>query len=252
MSDANVEKFQQQLKDAGHDPGPIDGFMGNHTGSAYTAFAKAQGIPVQKVEIVNSKTMRAIFPFNYAKESAAASPPVLQPLATIVDPPWITQAKSVMGLHEVRDNARLSEFMASDGDFLGDPSEFPWCGDLVHTCIQLALPKEPFPGALGENPYWALNWQLFGEDAPAVPYGCVGVWRRSGGGHVGFIVGKTPDGLWYHVLGGNQSNTVSIAKMPVTSGKGLTFVAARMPVTWGVPDVLPVYEKAGDASGKVT
>lgn len=124
--------------------------------------------------------------------------------------PWITEAKTVFGLHEVRDKAALQKYLRSDGKTLGDPSALPWCGDFVETVIKKVLPKEPFPGALGENPYWARNWLLLGKEV-APCYGCVLVFGRDGGGHVGFAVGE--DATDYYVLGGNQGNTVSITRI---------------------------------------
>ena len=41
---ADVEKAQKALKQAGHDPGPIDGVMGDQTSAALRAYQKAQGL----------------------------------------------------------------------------------------------------------------------------------------------------------------------------------------------------------------
>lgn len=84
------------------------------------------------------------------------------------------------------------------------------CGDFVETCIALALPQETLP----RNPYLARNWLTFGKKSgPAL--GAVAVfWRgsRNGtSGHVGFYAGE--DATHIHVLGGNQSNRVSIARI---------------------------------------
>jgi peptidoglycan hydrolase-like protein with peptidoglycan-binding domain len=43
---ADVERAQQALKQAGHDPGPIDGVMGAQTSAALKAYQKAQGLRV--------------------------------------------------------------------------------------------------------------------------------------------------------------------------------------------------------------
>lgn len=43
---ADVQRAQQALKEAGHDPGPIDGVMGARTRSALEAYQKAQGLEV--------------------------------------------------------------------------------------------------------------------------------------------------------------------------------------------------------------
>jgi hypothetical protein len=45
------------------------------------------------------------------------------------------------------------------------------------------------------------------------------VFGRDGGGHVGFLVGQSADR--YYVLGGNQSNCVSIA--PIAKSRAMGF-----------------------------
>lgn len=138
--------------------------------------------------------------------------------------PWIVEGKRVFGLHEVKDNAALCTWLKSDGKTLGDPKALPWCGDYVETCIEKTLPNEPLPGALGENPYWARNWALFGKEVKPC-YGAVGVFVRDGGGHVGFLVGE--DATDWYVLGGNQGNTVSIVRIDKKR-----MIAARWPSTY--------------------
>jgi uncharacterized protein (TIGR02594 family) len=124
--------------------------------------------------------------------------------------PWVAETHAVLGLHETRNRAALSAWLRSDGKTLGDPSRLPWCGDLVDTAIARALPNEPRPGALGVNPYWARNWLLLG--VPCLPsFGCIAVFVRDGGGHVGFLVGE--DATHYHVLGGNQGDRVSVVRI---------------------------------------
>ena len=114
------------------------------------------------------------------------------------------------GLHEGRDNAELRKFLKSDGPTLGDPAKLPWCGDFVETCIAVSLPDVGIPN----NPYLARNWLKFGNTVDPC-FGAVMVfWRgsRSGtSGHVGFYYSEDAD--TYHVLGGNQSNSVNVSKM---------------------------------------
>jgi uncharacterized protein (TIGR02594 family) len=124
--------------------------------------------------------------------------------------PWIAAGKAVFGYHEIRDNKYLKKWLRSDGASLGDPAALPWCGDYVETCIKNSLPKEPFPGPLGENPYWARNWNYFGLKCEPC-YGCVLIFKRGDGGHVGFGIGE--DTTDFYVLGGNQSNAVTIARI---------------------------------------
>ena len=143
------------------------------------------------------------------------------------DLPWMQIARSVLGLHESRDNAALRQWLRSDGATLGDPAILPWCGDFVETCIKLALPDERFPGPLGQNRYWARNWIYFGEPTQAT-YGAIAVFGRVGGGHVGFVVGDDETGN-FAILGGNQSNAVTITRI---AKNRLLEGGLRWPETW--------------------
>ena len=81
----------------------------------------------------------------------------------------------------------------------------PWCGTF---CAQVfkevglghKIPKEFFR---------AKAWENVGTKLDKPAYGCVVTFTRDGGGHVGFVVGKTSKGM-LKVLGGNQSNQVNI------------------------------------------
>jgi hypothetical protein len=59
----------------------------------------------------------------------------------------------------------------------------------------------------------ALEWASFGTSVPkgAAALGDVLVFKRKGGGHVGLYVGH--DASAFHVLGGNQSDRVSITRL---------------------------------------
>src|SRR5690606_38980162 len=124
--------------------------------------------------------------------------------------PWLAEAERRKGLHERRDGAKLAAFLRSDGATLGDPTALPWCGDFVETCMALALPEEPLPA----NPYLARNWLSFGVPCAPVRGAVLVFWRGSpkgSAGHVGFHAGE--DAEAFHVLGGNQSDSVSMARI---------------------------------------
>jgi uncharacterized protein (TIGR02594 family) len=144
--------------------------------------------------------------------------------------PWIKEAIKVIRLHEVYDNKALSVWLKSDGSTLGDPAKWAWCGDFVHSVIRLGLPNERFPGPLGQNPYWALNWRHFGVGLLRPAYGAVASITRDGGGHVGFVVGEDDD--HYYLLGGNQGNRVSVAPFSKTRFVPESF---RWPSIWPRP-----------------
>jgi uncharacterized protein (TIGR02594 family) len=145
------------------------------------------------------------------------------------DPPWIYEGRKVIGLHEVRDNYVLRTWLYSDGSRLGDPAQLPWCGDFAETAMKRGLPGEVFTGVMKENPYYAQNWAYFGVETQPV-YGCVVVFKRPGGGHVGFAVGQ--DNLNYMVLGGNQGDKVSVVPVPKAR-----CIATRWPSSYANPKV---------------
>jgi uncharacterized protein (TIGR02594 family) len=146
-----------------------------------------------------------------------------------VEPPWIVEGKKVFGLHESRNNAELRRWLVSDGKTLGDPKANPWCCDYVETAIKNTLPKEQFPNPLGQNLYWARNWIYFGVATQPCMW-CVMVFSRDGGGHVGFAVGE--DATDYYVLGGNQSDSVNIARISKSR-----LLGCRWPSTYKNPNV---------------
>ena len=187
-----IRLIQRGLEDLGHSPGTPDGLWGPRTARALKALLAAKGRP------------------------APAAPP--RPL------PWITEARSALGRHEARDRSWLMDWLMRDGRSLGDPARNPWCGDFVETCIRVALPEEPLLGALGANPYWARNWLLFGEEVEPVPCAVL-VFSRGSGGHVGFAVGQ--DETHFYVLGGNQSDAVTVARLARSR-----LLGARWPVTF--------------------
>jgi uncharacterized protein (TIGR02594 family) len=208
---------QEALRRHGFDPGPVDGIIGPRTESAIVAFKRSRGLLARA--FVGEVTWAALM-------SEAA--PQTEPL------PWLAEGRRVMGWHERADNAALRDWLRSDGRALGDPARFPWCGDFVETCIRLALPSEPFTGALKQNPYWALNWRGFGVSCEPCRGAVVSI-TRDGGGHVGFAVGQDPAHIY--VMGGNQSNRVSVA--PIARAR---FVAQswRWPLTWGAAHRKPL------------
>lgn len=81
-----------------------------------------------------------------------------------------------------------------------------WCGlFMAYAAKQAGFPPEFV------NPLGARNWLLWGDKAKTPMLGDVLVFSRKGGGHVGIYVGE--DASAYHVLGGNQSDTVNIKRV---------------------------------------
>ena len=186
--------IQRALIHQGFDLGPFgaDGAMGPLTRRAIAEFEAKHGLKADgEPDSAFIKTLLG---------SAAETPWF----------PWYAEAERRMGLNENRDKVELSTFLKSDGSSVGDPTKLPWCGDFVETCMALSLPHEPLPA----NPYLARNWLKFGVDCAPTEGAVLVFWRGSKtgtSGHVGFCAGE--DSVAFHVLGGNQGNSVSIARI---------------------------------------
>jgi len=204
--DDAIRLIKSGLAKLGHAPGAIDGRWGVRTARALRQLIAANG------------------------RAASLSPQ--GPL------PWITEAKTALGRNEARDRIWLMDWLKRDGRSLGDPSKNPWCGDFVETCIRTGLPDEPLLGALGTNPYWARNWLLFGQESKPVT-GAVLIFERGSGGHVGFAVGQ--DDMHFYVLGGNQSDAVTIARIIKSRLMGASWPATYPPRPQRLPTI-----KAGE------
>ncbi len=80
-----------------------------------------------------------------------------------------------------------------------------WCGLwMAVVCVRASW--EPVA-----NPLWARNWTRWQRPADRPSLGDVLVFERGEGGHVGIYVGE--DRTAFHVLGGNQSDAVTITRI---------------------------------------
>ena len=217
-----VTELQQALKALGFDPGPIDGAIGRRTIAAITAFQQSRGLVADGV--AGARTQAAL---------ASARPPLASPLASLAMP-WLLEAQRCLGITETR-GAANNPLIIGWGRRLRisyTDDEIPWCGLFVAHCTGSQLPAEPLP----VNPLGARNWARFGI-ACAIPQpGAIMVfWRKSlasGLGHVAFYIGE--DAASFHVLGGNQGDTVSVTRLPRAR-----FVTARWPATAPPPTGSP-------------
>ncbi len=211
----NTREVQAALLSLGFDPGPVDGISGAKTRAAIKAFQKAAGIPFDG--IAGPKTWEALARM-LGKPAPVKAPP----------PPWFEELLRRKGLHEVKNRSALMAWLRSDGKTLGDPAKLPWCGDAIQTCLALTLPDEPQP----VNPYLARNWLKIGVKLETPVLGCILVfWRGSkagSSGHVGLYAGE--DGSNFIVLGGNQSDSISLVKIAKSR-----LLGARWPSTYPLP-----------------
>jgi uncharacterized protein (TIGR02594 family) len=203
--------LQSRLTAHGYDIS-VDGDWGRASITALKSFQKAQGLAVSAV--ADNPTITAL------KHDPDASARVSMPPAETM-PPWMAEMHRRMGLHEVRDNAKLIDFLKI-GRFLGNPKNLPWCGDAVESCIAKTLTAEPLPS----NPFFAQAWATFGINVGVPLVGSIGVikWNASSG-HVGIVAGIEGDKVV--LLGGNQSNTINLSSFARSK-----FIAFRWPKTF--------------------
>ena len=116
--------------------------------------------------------------------------------------------------------------------------DIPWCGLFA---AWVAMNRVNNPGEVVKSPLWARNWAKYGAKAPIPSLGDILVFSRGSGGHVGFYVAE--DSTAYHVLGGNQGNKVSIARVAKDR-----LIAARRPPYQTVPAAVKPYRVASSGA----
>ena len=138
---------------------------------------------------------------------------------------WIDAGSRYIGLAEIKGgkhNPKILEWWKLIGASWFKDDETPWCGAFVGG----VLAENGFnvlPGGKGAS---ARAWNDYGVklDKPAV--GCIVIFSRDGGGHVGFVVGKDQKGNLM-VLGGNQGDSVNIK--PFSTSRVIGY---RWPSVW--------------------
>lgn len=199
----NVRDIQQALKDLGFDPGPIDGIRGRKTIKAIKEFQAANNLASDG--LVGPLTRAILF-----KEG---EPALEMEFEIPITMPWMDAAYNLIGTQEQPGRGSNQAIMgwAEELELTSyDDDDIPWCGLFVAHCIGSQLPEEGLP----TNPLGARKWKNFGYEV-SPRFGAVMVfWRGSPSGwkgHVGFYWAEDDDA--YHILGGNQSNTVSVTRI---------------------------------------
>lgn len=156
---------------------------------------------------------------------------------------WLNVANSLLGTKEVPgtgNNPTIMGWAKKLGTkILGivyNADSVPWCGVTVAYCMNevgIAPPKISVR---------AKSWATWGVGLKVPVPGCVVVFERKGGGHVGFAVAESKTA--YLVLGGNQGDKVSKAWIDKSR-----CIAWRWPAGVAVPKVpLPWSQSTGSTS----
>jgi uncharacterized protein (TIGR02594 family) len=156
-----------------------------------------------------------------------------------MEPQYLTYAKSLIGTKEVRGpkhNPIILQWLVNLGAWWRE-DETPWCGIYVAECLR------KFGYGIPKFYMRAKAYLDYGTEIKEPCLGCIVVFGRKGGGHVGFVVGYDLFGNLL-VLGGNQGNEVNIKSFALSRVLGY-----RLPSGfWLDPQPLQVLNFSGELS----
>jgi uncharacterized protein (TIGR02594 family) len=129
----------------------------------------------------------------------------------VAEPEWLTAARSYLGTAEkpgAMDNPTIVQFFHDVGHARVNDDETAWCAAFVGSMLERT-------GHLSTRALNARSYLSCGMALAQPRLGCIVVFRRGNSswqGHVAFYISH--DENYVRVLGGNQSNRVSIATYP--------------------------------------
>lgn len=148
--------------------------------------------------------------------------------------PWVKEACKFIGLQEIKGSKHNPEIVQMWKDIKRGgikDDETPWCAAFVGAMLErVGIKSSRFESAASY-----LQW---GNKIDKPVYGCIAVFSRVGGGHVGFVVGQTENGNLL-ILGGNQSDGVNIKAFSRDRVTGY-----RWPGSVAIQDFLPTGNNA--------
>lgn len=123
---------------------------------------------------------------------------------------WVQEARKHIGTREIpgpRNEPKILQWWKAikRGGIKSDA--VPWCAAFVGGCLEAV-------GLVSSRYESARSYLTWGAALSEPVYGCIVIFSRKNGGHVGFVVGTDTSGRLM-VLGGNQNDSVSIAPFNV-------------------------------------
>jgi len=123
------------------------------------------------------------------------------------DFPWLAIADKEYGVIEIpgkEHNPRVLEYLSTVtniGPVWRSQDETPWCSAFVNWCVEKA-------GYVGTKSALSTSWLKWGRKIDTPIKGCIAIFSRDGGGHVGFYIDETPtlSENYIRILGGNQEH----------------------------------------------
>lgn len=158
----------------------------------------------------------------------------------IAEPLWLTEARKHIGVREIpgvnHHHLIVAMWKAIKRGGIRD-DETPWCAAFVGFCLEGA-------GIVSSRFESAKSYMTWGRALPGPVHGCIVVFTRQGGGHVGFFTGADREGRLL-VLGGNQGNEVNIRAFPRDRVSGY-----RWPLAVPLPDTALAIGEAPATTGE--
>lgn len=154
---------------------------------------------------------------------------------------WIDTARAYIGTREypgANSNPVILNFwkLARLAGIQND--NVPWCSGFACAAMEANGIRSPRSDS-------AKSWLSWGSPLSAPVLGCVVVFDRPGGNHVGFVVGQDKDGNLM-VLGGNQGDAVSIAAFSRTRVAGYRWPLG-VPMSGALPYMAPTQFSQSEA-----
>lgn len=214
----STKEIQQALSDAGFNPGTIDGVRGRRTIRAIKEFQTANGLVADGLIGPNTKAVL----FKDHGEDESENEEFVIP-STI---PWLETAFGLVGTQEqpgIGSNEAILGWAENLDVTSYNDDDIPWCGLFVAHCVGSQMPEETLPN----NPLGARKWAGFGYEVSPRLGAVMVFWRGSPEGwkgHVGLYWAE--DDTAYHILGGNQSNSVNVTRVAKDR-----LISARWPET---------------------
>lgn len=154
-------------------------------------------------------------------------------------PAWLIEAERHIGTKEIpgaRHESKILGWWKAIRRSGIKSDEVPWCAAFVGGCLEKV-------GIVSSRYESAKSYMEWGIALSYPAHGCIVVFTRTGGGHVGFVVG-TDDKNRLIVLGGNQGDKVSVA--PFDRGRVTGY---RWPSAVPIPhDPMPLYASGNTQS----
>ncbi len=121
------------------------------------------------------------------------------------DPVWLSEARKQIGTREIKGPQHEPKILQwwkaiKRGGIKND--ETPWCAAFVGGCLEAV-------GVASSRFESAKSYATWGQPLSHPELGCIVVFDREGGGHVGFVVWRDEKLNWL-VVGGNQGDAVNI------------------------------------------